>query len=184
MATISGGDKLQQALAKISKSLTPAAGKPQVSVGFLGKATYPDGTSVAMVAAIQEFGAPRAGIPPRPYFRNMIAQNGKAWPDQVSTLLKAHDYDSHKVLGLMGELISGELRQSINDLTEPPLSPVTLMLRKMQSEDQNLVVTRRTVGIAAARVVAGESTAGVSAKPLIDSSHLINSIDYEVIDGS
>lgn len=153
MANDLAGAKLQQALTKIAKNLAPAGGKPQVKVGFLSGATYPDGTSVAMVAAVNAFGAPSRGQPPRPFFQNMIAQHGKQWPDQVAKLLKAHDYDARIVLGLMGELIVGQLKQSINDLVEPPLAPSTIAAKGFD-------------------------------KPLIETSHMINSADYEVVDGS
>jgi hypothetical protein len=54
------------------------------------------------------------------------------------------------------------------------------MLRKMKSEDQALVVTRRTVGIAARRVAAGEGTSGVNTKPLDETGNLIRSVASEV----
>ena len=77
MATISGGQKLDAALREMaSKVAVPAT----LRVGFLENAKYPDGTPVAMVAAIQDYGAPGAGIPPRPFFRNMIADKQREWP--------------------------------------------------------------------------------------------------------
>jgi hypothetical protein len=80
----------------------------------------------------------------------------------------------------MGEGIKGQLQQSIADTDAPALSQITLMLRKMRSEDQSLVVTGKTVGEAARRVAEGESTAGVSTKPLDDTGHMKASVDYEV----
>lgn len=177
MVTISGGDKLKAALEEISKKVSSAA---SVDVGFLPDATYPDGTPVAMVAAIQEFGAPGAGIPPRPFFRKMIGQNSPQWPKMLGSLLQYNDMDAAKSLGQIGVEMEGELRESIVDLLEPELSPVTLMLRKMRRDDPNLVVTGKTVGEAAARVAAGESYGGVSTKPLVDTGHLLNSIDSVV----
>ena len=82
--------------------------------------------------------------------------------------------------GQMGSGIASQLQASIKETNAPALSPVTLMLRKMRSEDQTLSVTGKTVGQAAVRVAAGESTAGVSDKPLNDSAHMQNSVDYEV----
>lgn len=177
MATISGGDKLKAALGQIAKNLSTGG---TLRVGFLENATYPDGTSVAMVAAIQEFGAPKAGIPPRPFFRNMIAEKSPEWPAAVGEALKDSDYDGEKALELTGQGISGQLRQSIADTSTPPLSPVTLMLRKMKAENPDLQVTGATVGEAARRIAAGESYGGASTKPLVESGHLLNSVDYEV----
>lgn len=177
MATVKGGDKLSARLKEIAANVASAK---TVDVGFLEGATYPDGTLVAMVAAIQEFGAPKAGIPPRPFFRTMISAKSGEWPDAVKEQLKAADYDAAKTLARVGAGIAGQLQQSIADMSDPPLSPTTLMLRKMKAEDPDLVVTGATVGIAAARVAAGESTDGVSTKPLVQSGHLLNSVDYIV----
>lgn len=123
MATISGGDKLAAELAKLASQVSKAA---TVRVGFLEKATYPGGTGVAFVAAIQEFGAPSRGIPPRPFFRNMIAMKSKEWPAAIGALLVANDYDASKALRLTGEAIKGQLAQSIRDTNSPPLAPSTI----------------------------------------------------------
>lgn len=120
---LTGGDKFAARLAEISQNVTKAA---TVKVGFMAGATYSNGTPVAMIAAIQEFGAPRAGIPPRPFFRNMIAAKSPEWPDAVANLLVANNYDAAKTLGQAGEAIVGQLRQSIVDLTDPPLKPSTI----------------------------------------------------------
>lgn len=146
MATIRGGDKLQTTLAGMAKKLS---NKNTVRVGFLEKARYPDGKSVAMIAAIQDFGAPGAGIPPRPFFRNMIAAKKGEWPAAVAGLLRTTNYDAEKVLRLTGEAISGQLRQSIIDTNAPPLAASTIRRKGFD-------------------------------KPLIDTAHMINSIDYEV----
>ena len=177
MASVKGGSKLDGVLRKISI----AANKSKtLRVGFLENATYPNGTKVAMVAAIQEFGAPKARIPPRPFFRNMIAKHEKEWPDAIANLLVDNGYDATKTLRMAGEAIKGQLQQSIVDTNAPALSPVTLMLRKMRSQNPNLVVTGKTVGEAAERVAAGMSYAGVSTKPLIYNRDMYKSVDYEI----
>jgi hypothetical protein len=177
MASISGGDKLAAALAKISKGVSRPA---TLSVGFLENSTEPDGTSIPMIAAIQEFGAPKANIPPRPFFRNMIAAKSGEWPKAVGDLLKDNDYDATKTLIQTGEGIKVQLQQSIVDTYEPALSPVTVMLRGMRSNDQSLVVNRTVVEEARARVKAGLTNYGASTKPLIDSGNLLNAVDYTV----
>ena len=83
-----------------------------------------------------------------------------------------------------GQAIAGQLRQSIVDTNTPPLSPVTLMLRKMQTDNPDLKVGGKTVGEAAQRVAAGESYGGVSTKPLVWTGVLLNSVDYKVESGS
>jgi len=146
MAAIKGGNKLS---AKLTEMAGMLSGKDVVRIGFLENAKYPDGKSVAMIAAINEWGAPSRGQPPRPFFRSMIAKRRGEWPGAVAGLLKANNYDVKKTLQLTGEAVSGQLRQSIIDTNSPPLAPSTIAKK-------------------------GHS------KPLIDTSHMINSIDYEV----
>ena len=134
-----------------------------------------------MVAAIQNFGAPAASIPPRPFFTNMIEQKSIGWASSLGRLLVATKYDTHAALAMMGEGIKAQLQESIKDTNAPALSKITIMLRKMRSEDQTLEVTGAVVGEAARRVAEGESLAGVSTKPLNDSAHMQNSVEYEVL---
>ena len=123
MATVRGGEKLEAALRDLSRKVAKPA---SVKVGFLAKSTYPDGTPVAMIAAINEYGAPSRGQPPRPFFRRMIAAKQGEWPVAVAGLLKANDLDAARALDLAGAAIAGQLRQSIRDLTDPPLAASTI----------------------------------------------------------
>lgn len=143
-----GAEGVQAKLDEIAKNLREAA---SLRVGFLENASYPNGTSVALVAAVQNFGAPLRGIPPRPFFSNMIKEHQNEWPDQAAQLLRKTKYDVKTTLKQMGEVIAGELRQSIIDTNEPPLAPATIARKGFD-------------------------------KPLIDTSHMINSISYEVSD--
>lgn len=123
MVALSGGGKLDAALAKIAAKLTSAA---TVDVGFQSGAKYPDGTPVAMVAAVNEFGAPSRGQPPRPFFRNAIAKNSAKWAPNIATALRANDYDATKALNIVGKEIQEEVQQSIIDLVSPSLAPSTI----------------------------------------------------------
>src|SRR5207253_956193 len=70
-----------------------------LKVGFLENARYPDGTPVAMIGLIQNFGAPGAGIPPRPFFTvNFIERNKATWPGAIAGLMAANQYDVDKAL--------------------------------------------------------------------------------------
>lgn len=121
MATIRGGDKLEKALAEITAKLNRAA---TLRVGFLAGATYPDGTSVPMIAAVQNFGS--GVIPPRPFFSNMIAEKSPEWPEAIAKNLKATHYGVRVTLLRVGEGIKGQLQQSIRDTNTPPLKPSTI----------------------------------------------------------
>lgn len=146
MATTRGGDKLKTYLKGLARKL---ADPGTLRVGFLEGATYPNGTPVAMIAAIQDYGSPINNIPPRPFFRNMIAAKSKEWPKAMAGVFKSTNYDAAKTLAITGEAIAGQLRQSIIDTNAPPLSPATIARKGF-------------------------------AKPLIDSSVMINSVAYEV----
>jgi hypothetical protein len=147
MVTVRGGDQLEKRLREIADAL---GNKGAVKVGFLENATYPNGTPVAMIALIQDSGAPNAGIPPRPFFRNMVASKSPEWPKAIYDLLKQTNYDGQHTLALIGEAIKAQLQQSIRDTNTPPLKPATV---KRKGFD----------------------------KPLIETSHMINSVDYEVV---
>lgn len=177
MATIKGGEKFQAAMAKMSKMLSKPA---TLRVGFLEAKRYPDGTPVGMVAAIQNYGAPGAGIPPRPFFSNMVKEKSPGWPAALAGALKANDNDVGRALNAMGVFIGDQLRDAIINTNDPPLSKITIMLRGMKSHDQGLVVTGRTVGEAAARVKAGKTDYGASQKVLDETSTLLHSVDHEV----
>lgn len=123
MATITGGGGLEKLLRELNERAHNAS---SVSVGFLSGSTYPDGTPVAMVAAVQNFGAPRAGIPPRPFFSNMIADKSREWGPALGALLVDNGFDAFRALQLAGEGISGQLRQSIIDTNSPALAQATI----------------------------------------------------------
>lgn len=126
MAAIRGGDKLTAALAKIAAGVSKPA---TLSVGFLSGSTAPNGDSIPERAANNEFGHTMANgtvVPPRPFFRNMIAAKSGEWPSAVADLLKTNKYDEEKTLGQAGAGIKGQLQQAITDLTSPPLAESTI----------------------------------------------------------
>lgn len=135
MVAFKGGTALEKRLSELAAKVTKPA---NLSVGFLADSTYPDGTPTAMVAAIQEFGAPAKKIPPRPYFRTMVADKSPAWGDAVAKLLAANGYDATRTMELMGAGIKGQLQQSIVDTNSPALSPRTV---KQKGFEKPLVST-------------------------------------------
>lgn len=145
MATLKGGEKLQRRLAELTERVTRPG---TLRVGFLEGATYPDGKPVAMIAAIQDGGS--GTIPPRPFFRNMIADKKGGWGNDVAVALRATDFDATAALHLVGQNIEGQLRQSIKDTNSPPLAPSTIARKGFD-------------------------------KPLIETAHMFNSVDHEVV---
>lgn len=135
-------------VARKLKEIVDKMGGDTLKVGFLEGATYPDGTPVASVAFWNEFGTKNQ--PPRPFFRTMVAEKSPAWPAQMGQLAKSTGYDGPRVLALMGEQIEGDLKESINKFTDPPLAPSTIKAKGFD-------------------------------KPLIDTSHMVNSTGNEVV---
>lgn len=146
MATVKVGGGLQREMERLAKLVAQPA---TLRVGFLEGATYPDGTPVGMIAAIHNYGAPRAGIPPRPFFTDMIKQHQSEWPKAIADLLR-NGASARNALEVAGAAIAGQLRQSIIDTNYPPLAPATVARKGFD-------------------------------KPLIDTSHMINSVDHEVV---
>ena len=130
----------------------------QVKVGFIDGSTYPDGTSVASVAAENEWGVPEKNQPPRPFYRNAISEHEKEWRDAVARGIEA-GYPVDQVLELIGAKIQGDVQESIATLVDPPLSGMTLHIRRTREE-------RPTD----------------SSKPLVDSKVMIGDVNYEVGD--
>ncbi|MDE3023801.1 MAG: hypothetical protein KGI54_18450 [Pseudomonadota bacterium] len=177
--TFNGGGKLERVLREMAEKI----GKAQtLKVGFMAGGAYPnkDQTSIPMVAAIQNYGAPAVGIPPRPFFSNMVAKESSHWGRDLAKILPSVDMDSDIALKQLGRMIGDELQQSIIDTNDPPLSPVTLMLRKMRSEDSNFQGSRTKVMEARQKVADGESYGGVNTKVLIDTGVMKNAVQYDV----
>ncbi len=145
---VSGGGRLDAYLREVAAKLDAPG---TLEVGFMEDATEPDGTSIPMIAALNEFGGTvtiparettihrslneasgefRKGgrfvkaaqsnyatthmvpeytvtIPPRPFFRTMIAKESPHWGDDLGRLLVANGYDAERTLDQMGESMRG-----------------------------------------------------------------------------
>ena len=161
---------------KLGKSAT-------LQVGFLDGATEADGTSVALIASIQEFGAPSRGIPPRPFMRTTIAEHSPTWGQQLTANMVATDLDVDRSLGMLGLEIGSQIQDTITKMSDPPLSPLTLMLRGMRSQAKfRDLPFGQLVTIARARLAAGQTNYSPSQKPLVDTGTLFNSVSSKVED--
>lgn len=134
----------------------------RLSVGWFDTAKYEDGTPVAYVATIQEFGYPGGNIPPRPFMRPTIAEKRDEWTDTLrkgSKQVINGKLTVTQMLGQFGMMASGEIAQTISQVTSPPLKPSTLRARQSRKK-----------------------TPGVSTKPLVDTGLLIQSVSSKVED--
>lgn len=162
--------------------------KYTASAGWNESAKYADGTPVAGVAAVQEFGSPKTGTPPRPIMRNTIEANKNEWKDLSKDLFRSvarGELDAKTVYGILGAKAAGDVRKTISTVSTPPLSPVTLALRRLKKEGRTV---DGALVFAVMRAVAMGLTGpgdlgyggGVSKKPLVDDGIMINTLSHEV----
>ena len=139
------------------------AEKTTLTVGFHESAKYADGTPVAYVAAIQEFGV--AGkIPPRPFMRPTIAAKRQEFLDLLGKGSKAAlrgQFTLVQVFDQVGLKVAGEIRRTISKITSPALDPDTVKARQRKyASNQQLV--------------------GGLTKPLVESGRMQDSVTHEV----
>ncbi|HZZ80031.1 MAG TPA: hypothetical protein VFE62_16075 [Gemmataceae bacterium] len=153
----------------------------QTKTGWFPGAKYEDGTPVALAAAANEFG--HGKTPARAFFRPTIAEQEKIWRQDAANGARAvlkGAATGHDVMDALGERAQEDVKQTINQITSPPLSPVTLELRAMKRRDPARRITGKTVGEAAARVheQGYKLASGTPDKPLINTKLLITTLTH------
>lgn len=146
-----GSEQLKHAL----KAIKGHVGK----VGWFPSAQYPDGTPVAQVAAVQEFGNPSQNIPPRSFMRTTIAAKEKKWARTIQAgakLVLQGDVGINAVLEAIVLEAAGDIRKKITQIQEPPLAPATIAAR--------------------VRKMADTKTVGNLTKPLVETKILLNTL--------
>lgn len=123
-----------------------------VKIGFPQGPTEKDGTPVAMIAAVHEFGVPKKNIPERSFLRSSIHEH---MPNYLrlnrANLLRVirSKITIEAALGLLGQMAAGDAKRMIRNGNFVPLAPSTI----------------RAKG---------------SSKPLIDSGTMLQTLTYEV----
>jgi len=136
----------------------------QGQVGWFSSSVYPNGTQVAYVAAIQEFGSPSNNIPPRMGLRAMIKDVQPYWSKVTSFAAKRMlrgelEYDG--ALELIGSVAEGSIRKQIASVTEPPLKQSTIDARDR-------------------RRASGQASTATGAKPLVDTGYMLATVTHIV----
>lgn len=142
--------------------------------GWFESARYDDGTPVAKVAIWQEYGVPERSIPPRPFLRPTIAEKKEEWTKDAAQVVKgvlSGQIDAEQGMTVIAQKAAGDIRQTITQVFEPELSPVTVLLRQWRKEGKD--ITGKTVGDAARAVAEGQRGEGVTTKPLVDTGHML-----------
>ncbi|CAB4132152.1 hypothetical protein UFOVP138_61 [uncultured Caudovirales phage] len=160
-----------------------ANNKHVAKIGFFESARYPDGTPIAYIASIQEYGVESQSIPARPFFRPTIDENRAKWQQDFSKLVKRVSngkMEEKQAYDAIGLLASGAVAKTIATLTAPPLSKITLLARKYRLAGGK--VTGATIGMFAAQVKKNPDidVSGVSVKPLNDTGMLLAHLTHTV----
>jgi len=128
--------KINRALADRAKSLGGTVAK----VGIPQGKTYPDGTSIAYVAVIQEFGAPEQNIPSRSFLRSTRDKKKGEWAKLLSDGAQAvveRRISLNGMLDAVGAAAAGDVVQTIADRIPPPLKPATVEARIRRARATN-----------------------------------------------
>lgn len=158
------------------KTFIDQIGKVEARVGWFPSALYDDtGTPVAAIAQIMEDGSPRNGIPPRPMFAPTITEQKDNWTRLMGRLANRivdGSLDVHGAFTALGLAGQTGVQNTIVNLHSPPLSIITLMIRKRKLAGET--ITGATVRHARKEYElhqtfgADVDVSGVSIKPLIE----------------
>jgi len=136
-------------------------------VGWFPSAVYDDarGTPVATVAAVNEYGSPAKNIPARPFFRPAIAAYKNEWIDlslKGARSILAGKHTADQVLELITARAAGQVAGAISNplVYWEPLHPMTIARRLAKKTDK--------------------TTVGLLTKPLVDTGHMLATLDHEV----
>lgn len=134
--------------------------KKEVRVGFFENSKYPDGTPIAYVAAIQEFGY--GPIPPRPFMRPAEEANKGKWVKGISSGVRAviaGQVTLDHALEQVGMVAAGDVRKAIKAVTAPPLAESTVRARQSRKKGKK----------------------AVSRKPLVDTGQMLQAVNSAVV---
>lgn len=99
--------------------------------GWFETARYPDGTAVAYIATVHEFGTPNARPPARPFMRPAVQNYGQEWMDTLAQGAKASlngGPSPEAVLEVVTLQAAGNVAEQITAL--PPLTNPQTIKRK------------------------------------------------------
>lgn len=149
-------DSTWKAILRFAESQSKPAQESHVKVGVVGPGANEsvEGMTMVELAAIHEFGAPRAGIPERSFIRRTFAAKQEETGRVTALLAKrllAGEFTLEKALNVLGMWASTAVKKTITegDGIPPPLAPATVAAKG-------------------------------SSRPLVDTGRLLQSISWQV----
>jgi len=151
---------------KVGDNIKVALGahRMKTQVGWFAGNNYGDGTPVAYVATIQEFGSPSNGIPPRSFMRTTVIEKSSEWAALAASGARAAlagNATAYDIMDGLGIAASGDVRKKIATLQSPPIQDSTIKARQ--------------------RKLADGKTVGSLTKPLIETAIMMNTCTSVVI---
>lgn len=150
----------RDALEKLVKALR----KQNIDVGWFESAKYKNGTPVAYVAAIQEFGDTGNSIPPRPFMRPTIKKKKSSWQKLARNYAKAilrNENTPAEALTGIGLAVQADMQETITKIFEPKLADSTIAARRRRQANKS-------------------KNAPVSEKPLVDTGLMLSTLIHVV----
>lgn len=152
-------DNFRRALAQ-AMATAKEAEETVLRVGITSEQHYEDGTPVAYVAAIHEYGS--GNIPPRPFFRPTLKEQDRAWSKLVQVGLAESLQGGrgvNDVFEMVGILAASDVKGTIASITSPELKASTIAARNRKYKSAS-------------------PSGKKSVKPLVDTGLLLASITH------
>lgn len=102
----------------------------------------PEGLLISEIAAIQEYGAPDANIPSRPFLRDTYDRKGAEFQNKAARVLQRvidRQLTLNAGLQVIGAMQASAVKETINDWTTPGNAPMTIARK---GKDDPLVDSR------------------------------------------
>tara|TARA_R110000868_G_scaffold124084_6_gene328263 strand:+ start:1002 stop:1442 length:441 start_codon:yes stop_codon:yes gene_type:complete len=110
------------------KNMAKKLDKMKVEAGFFSSAVYEDGTSVAEVAMINNYGVPQRGQPPRRFMDDAL-KKASEWKKTFDFMVQkdfSRGGDFKTSFDTLGSVVQGDIRMAIKEFTSPALAQSTI----------------------------------------------------------
>lgn len=147
-AKISGGQGFDAALKKLAETKSA-----HVKVGLLADSPYPDGTSLTMVATVNEFG--NETTPARSFMRRTVSERVGAWKGFFARQMEVNSISGS--LDVLGEVMAKDIQATILKIADEGGNADSTIARKRSKKDRPLIDSQHMIKSIAHEVVPGES---------------------------